>query len=65
MIKEWLFAALLLSLLVTEIALYFALRDTVRELRGMRRDMPKIAGAAVSLFLLGKAVDMATKGKEK
>lgn len=51
------------SLVVTEILLIFTLRDAVREMRALRRDVPRMLGALAALVALVEAARAATLRK--
>lgn len=50
------------SLVIAEVALYFAVRASVKELRGMRRETPRMFGAVLAVCLL-MAAALYVKGK--
>lgn len=55
MMRDFLIVGVTLSLVVTEIALIVTLRTLLKELRGMRSDLPKMLGAFGGLSLLLEA----------
>jgi hypothetical protein len=59
----WLYVALTASLIVTEVLLVLALRDAVRELKTIRREIPRMLGALAAVTLLVEAARAVTLRK--